>query len=267
MAGLSDSEGRRVKACRLDPALALDTLKDAEDFLHERGLLTLTSCCSLPSLFGACHEEPYKPDSRGFGRYPKTRWWWGDALGENEGITATKLHQGKSLYLSPRIRQLVDPLCRRELARAEEGAQGAQARRMVSHLESAGPSTTDDLKTELDLTTRDFQKVRRGLEARGAILSHSITVETERSSHRHTSVIVRWDQSIETPRATRKVATPRIDDIMADLMVAAVTAAILIPERQARQAFTWTASRETVERCLADGKILRMSDDVLGSPI
>lgn len=171
MPGLADFERRRIEVCRLHPSHALGDLVDAEAFLHDRGLLTLTPCCSLPSLFGACHEEPYKPGSRGFGQYPKTRWWWGDALGESDGVTATKLHQGKSLYLSPRILKLVDPLCRTELARAEAGELGDQARTMVSHLASAGPSTTDDLKTELDLTTRDFQKVRRGLESRGAILS------------------------------------------------------------------------------------------------
>ena len=60
---------RRAIACRLSPDRALlVTLEEAEAFLLERGLLTLTSSDSaLPSLFGACHEEPYAPGVRGFG--------------------------------------------------------------------------------------------------------------------------------------------------------------------------------------------------------
>ena len=50
-------EKRRAKVCRLDPTLALEEFEEAQGFLEDRGLLTLTACCSLPSLFGACHEE------------------------------------------------------------------------------------------------------------------------------------------------------------------------------------------------------------------
>jgi hypothetical protein len=54
---------RRERECRLIPELALQTLDEAEAFLHDRGLLTRNPSLSLPSLFGACHEEPYKPGS------------------------------------------------------------------------------------------------------------------------------------------------------------------------------------------------------------
>ena len=50
---------------RLTPDRALQTLDDAEAFLRERRMLTLTASCSLPSLFGACHEPQYKEGSRG----------------------------------------------------------------------------------------------------------------------------------------------------------------------------------------------------------
>ena len=65
----------RAFACRLTRDRALATLEEAEAFLMERGLLTLTSDCALPSLFGACHEEPYAPGVRGFGsrEFPNTR--------------------------------------------------------------------------------------------------------------------------------------------------------------------------------------------------
>ncbi len=45
---------QRAFVCRLTPDRALATLEEAEAFLLERGLLTLTPDCALPSRFGAC---------------------------------------------------------------------------------------------------------------------------------------------------------------------------------------------------------------------
>lgn len=45
--------------CRLTPARALVTLEEAELFLLDRGMLTLTADSALPSLFGATHEQPF----------------------------------------------------------------------------------------------------------------------------------------------------------------------------------------------------------------
>ena len=75
-------ERRRVQLCRLVPTRALATLEEAELFLLDRGMLTLTVDSALPSLFGATHEQPFAEGKRGFGAYPKTKWWWGGALGQ-----------------------------------------------------------------------------------------------------------------------------------------------------------------------------------------
>jgi hypothetical protein len=131
-------ERRRVDLCRLVSTRALATLEEAELFLVERGMLTLTSCSALPSLFGATHEEPFAPGQPGFGAYPKTKWWWGGALGQLPRVVPTKLHRGKSLYLSQRTAALVDPLCRRELAAAAAGELGERAQQIVDHLETGG---------------------------------------------------------------------------------------------------------------------------------
>ena len=133
-------ERRRNRVCRLSPARALATLEEAELFLLDRGMLTLTADSALPSLFGATHEQPFAHGKSGFGAYPKTKWWWGGALGQLPGVVPTKLHRGKSLYLSPRIAELADPLCRAELAAAASGELGESCRQIVVHLETAGPS-------------------------------------------------------------------------------------------------------------------------------
>ena len=61
---LAELQERRAYECRLTPDRALETLDDAAAFVRDRGLLTRTTDCALPSLHEACHEEPYKPGRR-----------------------------------------------------------------------------------------------------------------------------------------------------------------------------------------------------------
>jgi hypothetical protein len=55
---LGDLRARRAFECRLDPGRALRSLDEAEAFLRDRGLLTRTTDCALPSLYEACHDDP-----------------------------------------------------------------------------------------------------------------------------------------------------------------------------------------------------------------
>src|SRR5437899_2163298 len=89
---LAELEERRAFLCRLTPDRALETLDEAEEFLRERGMLTRTTDSSLPSLFEACHEEPYAPDKPGFGQWPRTKWGWSFALAQRPGGYAPKIH-------------------------------------------------------------------------------------------------------------------------------------------------------------------------------
>ena len=71
--------------CRLSPDRALRSVDDAEDFLRDRGMLTRTADCALPSFYEACHEESYKPGTPGFGDWPRTKWPWFGELAEQIG--------------------------------------------------------------------------------------------------------------------------------------------------------------------------------------
>ena len=219
---------RRELECRLTPDRALETLEDARAFLEDRGMLTLTPDCALPSLFGACHEEPYS-DAPGFGSWPKTKYWWGVAL----DALATRLHRGKTLYLSQRVARAVDPLCRAELARVEAGELGPDAERIVRHLADAGPSLVEELKEEARLD----KKTRLRLERIGAVVSRGVVIERP---HRHTSELRRWDQAVEPSGRAEEGA-------LADLLVAGVRAAVLAPEREALRWFSWKIPPEALE--------------------
>jgi hypothetical protein len=221
-------EQRRVE-CRLTPDRALESLDEAEAFLVDRGLLTLMPDSALPSLFGACHEEPYKPGSHGFGLWPRTKYPWGVELATR--CTRTKLHCGKGLFMSDETAALADPLCRAELARAEDGGYGPEAQRLVSLLAELGPALPEELDTD--------RRTRERLERVGAIVSRPVEI-----GEQYTSELARWDQLRPSP------SPGGLDE----LVVAGVRAAVLAPEREAAGWFSWRAD---VGRLVEERKLAR----------
>jgi hypothetical protein len=238
-------EGRRYE-CRLTPDRALETLDDAEAFLRDRGMLTLTPDCSLPSLFAACHDEPYKPGGHGFASWPKTKWWWGGALEERPGVHWLKVRRGRGLLVTDEVAALLDPLCRDELARAEAGELGDVAARLVEHLASAGPSLAEELREELGLDSRTLKAARERAERVGAVVARRVTLE---EPHRHTSELQRWDQRFAEP-AGRAGG-------LAELVVAGVRASVVAPEGEVLTWFTWRATAALIQDLVASGRLWR----------
>jgi hypothetical protein len=223
---------KREFDCRLTPDRALETLEDASAFLEDRGILTLTPDCALPSLFGACHEEPWS-DAPGFGSWPKTKYWWPAAL----PVRATKLHKGKTLYLADRVAQAIAPLCLAELDAARDGRHGEEERRFVEHLAAAGPSTTEEVKEELSLDTRTFRRARARLERVGAVASRGLILEREGEIHHHTTEFRLWDVD----------AHGNPDEALRELFVAGLRAAVLAPEREALGWFSWKVPKDALD--------------------
>jgi hypothetical protein len=236
MIRLQELQEHRANDCRLTPDRALQTLDEAEEFLRDRGLLTRTADCSLPSLFEACHEEPYAASSAGFGQWPKTKWSWSGALLERDGVYGPKIHRGKTLYLTAETAALADPLCRAELARME--AESPDWERLLRHLGNAGPSSAEDLRLELDLKARELKALRHPLERCGAILS--LRLEESR--------IARWDHVFAEPAPGGGIE---------DLLVAGVRASVVAPEDDLRRWFTWKLRPGLVDELVAAGRLER----------
>ena len=249
MTMLAELEERRARECRLTPDRALGTLDDAEEFLRDRGLLTRTTESALPSLFEACHEEPYAPTSRGFGQWPATKFPWFGELGAR-GYLILAVHRGKSLLVTDEVAALVDPICRAELARMEEAE--ADCERLLSHLAEAGPSELEDLQTELSLTPKELKSLRYPLERCGAIVGRSIVYE---EPHRHTSLLARWDQAHPEPGTT---SDPR--QALGDLVCAGIRAAVVAPELEPARWFSWRWYWDDalVDELLEAGRVVRI---------
>lgn len=245
--GLADLLAQREAACRLTPDRALETLDDAQAFVDDRGMLTLTADCALPSLFGACHEEPYKPGGHGFASWPRTRWWWGGALAQRQGVHLLKIHRGKSLFLSPATIAIVAPLCREEQRRAEDGAYGEDAAELMDYLAASGPAPLDDVKRDLGWVAAALRRLRNRLESVGAIVSWSMETLAAQGGERETSELALFNQ--------------RFPDIearpggLAELVVAGVRAAVVARADEIPGWLTWRLSSRMIADLLAAGRL------------
>jgi hypothetical protein len=248
-------EGRAFE-CRLRPDRALRTIDEAEQFLRDRGLLTRTADSSLPSLFEACHEEPYSATSSGFGQWPATKWPWFGEVAER-GYLVVSVHRGKNLLVAHEIAAVLDPICRAEIERMR-GADSNWAR-LLDHLAEAGPSTIEDLQLELGLKPKELKSLRAPLERCGAIISRSPEV-TAGHGHTHTSELARWDQ-IHAGAGALDISPVRS---LGNLLVAGVRAAVVAPERELKSWFSWQWywHDEIVDELVTEGQLLGVDGHV-----
>jgi hypothetical protein len=256
MESLTELRERRKFECRLTPDRALQTLDEAEAFLRGRGMLTRTAGCALPSLFDACHEDPYKPDSRGFATWPATKWpWFGELAGR--GYLETAVHRGKKLLVTGEVARLLDPICRAEIERMRTADRGWG--RLLDHLAAVGPSSIDDLRTELRLKRQELNSLRSPLERCGAVVSRPLpAIDGERQPQ--SSELARWDQAY--PGTGDAHADPR--RALADLVAAGLRAAVVAPERELRRWFSWQWywTDTLIGDLVGQGRLRRAGDDV-----
>jgi hypothetical protein len=250
---------RREFQCRLTPDRALRSVEDADAFLRDRGLLTRTADCALPSLYAACHEDPYKIGSPGFGAWPATKWpWFGELAGR--GYLVAAVHRGKSLLVTAEVAGLLDPICRAEIERMR--AADRRWGRLLDHLAAAGPSSTEDLRTELGLARQELRSLRAPLERCGAIISRSLQV-TAGEGHRHASELWRWDQACPATGGTG--ADP--SRALGGLLAAGVRAAVVAPEPELRRWFSWQWywTDTLVEDLIREGQLRRAGGHVMAA--
>ena len=223
---------QRAFLCRLSPGRALGSVEEADTFLQDRGLLTRTADCALPSLYEACHEDPVPAGQ------PWLRHMAGDqvAVVRRAGRSRPPDHRGaprKSLLISGAVARLLDPICRAEITRMGTADRGWG--RLLDHLAAAGPSSIGDLRTELGLKRQELKALRAPLERCGAIVSRSLHV-TAGQGHQHSSELARWDQAY--PGSGGGTGEDPVAALR-DLIAAAVRAAVLAPETELRRWFSW----------------------------
>ena len=211
-------------------------------------MLTRFPDCALPSLFGACHEEPGRADGRGFDLWPKTKWIFSFQLTQQPGTVLTKLHRGKSLYLSLQAARAFDGLVRRSI----EEATGDEAL-LLEHLDRHGPSAPDDVELELRWTRERLKRTRNRLEKVGAVVSEGLVFED--STTWHFAPLRRWDHVVGSRR--------RVEDPYGDVVVEGVRASVIAPESEVRSWYSWPIPKDTVQRLVDERRLIRVGDGFL----
>jgi hypothetical protein len=252
---------RRAAACRLTPDRALGSLDEAGLFLRDRGLLTRTTDSALPSLYEACHEDPYRSGSPGFATWPATKWPWFGDLGAR-GFLITAVHRGKNVIVAEDVARLLDPICRAEIERMRAADPGW--RRLLDHLADAGPSGVDDLQFELGLKRQELKALRAPLERCGAIVSRSRQVSAG-EAEQHASELARFDQAYQAAGPLN--ADPVL--ALADLIVAGVRAAVVAPEPELERWFSWRWywTDGLVDDLIRQGRLRRVDGHVTAVPL
>ena len=152
------------------------------------------------------------------------------------------------------VARLLDPICRAEIERMRAADRGWGL--LLDHLAAAGPSSIEDLRTELGLKRRELRSLRAPLERCGAIISRPLQV-TAGEGHQHSSELARWDQAY--PGAGGTEADPSW--ALKDLVAAAVRASVVAPEPELRRWFSWQWywTRTLVDDLIREGR-LRKAD-------
>lgn len=258
MASLAELLERREHELRLTPDRALTTLDEAEEFLRDRGLLTRTADSALPSLYEACHEDPYKPGSSGFGQWPATKWPWFGELRDREGVYGLKVHRGKNVLVTEDVARLLDPVLRAEIERMHAEAEDWAL--LLDHLKAAGPSQLEDLHEELGVGSNDLKDIRSPLERCGAVVSRTLRVPSTNGGHVHTSELARWDQVYPEPSGGEVDLKP--------LVVAGAEAAVVAQDREIPKWFSWSWywRKGLIDELVDEGRLRRPEPGWVSAP-
>src|SRR5207302_6260835 len=139
---------------------------------------------------------------------------------------------------------ILDPICRAEIERMRAAPDLAL---VLDHLAAAGPSAPEDLKVELGLKPKELKGILFPLELCGAVVRRNGTLE-------------RWDQAFPDPQGG--CGGPE------ELLVAAVRAAVVAPEKEVGRWFSWRwlFPPELVESLVVDGRLERPEPGWLAAP-
>ena len=230
----------RAYLLRLTPDRALESLDDAEAWVRERGLVTLLPSTSLPSLFAACHEEPYSEHARGFGSRLKTEVVVEQShRGARAALRQAAARHGR-LGVGRRSRAGRPAVSRGEFERA----RGRGARRVLPARRRAPGGSRPDAHAGgppkgSTSTAAHSRNVRKRLERAGAVVARPARIELRDGGHRHASGELALGSAGAGAQAAGTVSSSSLRR-----GCAGVRAAVAAPEREVR----WRGSRGRRER-------------------
>jgi hypothetical protein len=256
----------RQKEHRLRPSLRLGTIREAEKFVHNRGLVSVLGGNELPSIISAFLGREWKPTGKGF-----TSWneWWslkisgqnlGNALAQIDrakGVVSTRIFRKSKTLVSQKLWPILQPIVayHSDLASRHEILSQPDWR-ILQFIQDNGPTRTDHLRRDLNLggksnTTRFHSSLSR-LESYALIIGHE---DPHPEKHMHANIWRAWGAVVG-----RNVNHEGFSyqDAVEELLSRTMDAVILAPEKEVEKWFRWQQPcLEAKEKLLDSGSILQ----------
>ena len=260
-------EARRVREQehRLRPGLRLRTIGEIQEFIRDRGIVSVLGGNELPSIISSILGREWKPTGKGF-----TSWqdWWpleisgqsaGRALGQlerTEDILSTRIFRHSKTLVSERLWGVLDPIVRhyQELA-ANHKILSELEWKILELLEDKGPTRTDHLRSQLDLKgkklTSRFHRGLSDLEAYGLILGYE---DPKPERHLHANIWQLWTRRVHVGKTPTSY-----QGALKDFLEKTIDASVLAPVGGIGKWFQWNGYfSETIRDLVSEGHALEV---------
>ncbi len=258
----------RQQEHRLKPSLRLRTIKEIEESVHHKGLVSVFGGNELPSVISAILGREWKPSGKGFtGWYD---WWSLKISGQNAGhaltrldraedIVSTRIFRDTKTLVSQSLWPILDPIVNHHLELAQTHEILSQLEwKILSILDKEAPVRTDHLRSQLKLQgkthTSRFHRALTRLEGYGLIVGHE---DPNPERHLHANMWQPWKTRVGSKLGNREKFS--YDHGVKELLAATINAAIIVQEKEIGKWFHWKDSILEVKNQLVDSnRILRV---------
>jgi len=255
----------REKEHKLRTSFRLTTLSQAEEFVQERGLVSVLGGNELPSLISAFLGREWKPSGRGFSSWLE---WWslkvsGESLGralpqleQSKVVVPTRIFRNSGTLVSRQLWPILTPIAKQFESESNTGKFSDLEKRTLEFIGRKGPIRTDKLRDRLGLRgkteTRKFHSSLSRLQSYGLIVGSE---DTRPERHLHANI---WSHWRTVGPETKGKTSLSYEDAVQQLLEKTLNAAVLAPEKEVGKWFRWKqATKSAKEKLLDSGRIIQ----------
>jgi hypothetical protein len=245
---LQQAQAERDRLHRLSPSRPLQDAADAAAFVRERRIVTEVGHAGVPVLAHAVAGRQLVGSWMASPEVHRIYDLLSELADHDHDLCSATLLDGKVTIFEPSLAPPVQRLASDPDRRARLIAElPPPARRLLDRVERDGEVRMD----HTGLSTKEGRAARLRLER--LLLAVSVQIHTDRGSH--TAALRPWSESRLARRSGAARSLPDLETSMDLLLEAAVNAAVVVSERDARKWFDFAAGR--LDHLVEEGRVER----------
>lgn len=247
---------------RLHETHRLQDKAQAQEFVEDRGMVTLFAGTELPSVQEAIAGEiVMNIGNERFGPGFGIAWIWGKDIPDGGACVYGSFFRERATFIVRRHWAALGALSLLDYRHARKSKQlSAEAFKIASYIDENGPTRSDTLRRALKYAGREgaavFRRTRRELERQWAVIAVRHGEHVGGADTNTWELTGRW-----LPDDVREEAERISDrDAMADLIQAGVESALVVEEQNIWKWFGWTRTltSRTIARLLDEERLFRV---------